>query len=104
MTSTCSGGGGGRIFPGVGGVGGGSGVKQGGDGGSAGGAGGNGGPDESAGGGGGWGAFGGDFLDGADPDVFGAAGGKAVALNGYTVTWSGTFDTEFSTRVFGAVS
>ncbi len=121
----CGGGGGGRIFPGVGGAGGSSGhfsgwfgrgggaggggasgasVATGGAGGSAnsagggpggGGAGGYGGA--GAGGGGGWGASGGNT---GNPSYQGAAGGKAVALNGRTVTWvSGN-----TTRVYGAIS
>lgn len=86
------GGGGGRIFPGSGGAGG---FPGGGAGGSASGAGAAGsGPAESAGGGGGWGANGGTngFAAGS--------GGRAVFLNGRTVTWvSGN-----TTRVYGAVS
>ena len=83
------GGGGGRIFPGVGGGGGGAG-------GSANNAGGAGTIPESSGGGGGWGASGGGTGYGGG----GGAGGKAVALNGRTVTWvSGN-----TTRVYGAVS
>jgi len=98
---TGSGGGGGRIMPGTGGsggtpgepwglgggAGGGGGVLQdntqyGASGGSAGGAGGAGDASWIAGGGGGWGAAGGSV-----PGRAGGAGGKAVALNGYTVTW-----------------
>jgi hypothetical protein len=104
------GGGGGRILPGVGGfgsvfqtkpggggAGGGStvGGQNGGSGGS-GGSGGNAGEDKSgfsAGGGGGWGARGGN-VDGTS----GGAGGKAIALNGYTVTYNVTG------TVYGAVS
>jgi hypothetical protein len=89
------GGGGGRIFPGVGGAGASTAPFNGGAGGSANGAGGSmpgGGP--GAGGGGGWGASGGNSA-GA-----GGAGGRAVFLNGRTVTWvSGN-----TTRVYGAVS
>ena len=90
------GGGGGRIFPGSGGAGG---TPGGGAGGSANAGGGNRtvttGP--CGGGGGGWGAAGGIGLAG---NYAGGAGGKAVALNGYTVTWtSGN-----TTRVYGAVS
>jgi hypothetical protein len=90
------GGGGGRIFPGSGGAGG---TPGGGAGGSANAGGGTRtvttGP--CGGGGGGWGAAGGIGLAG---NYAGGAGGKAVALNGYTVTWtSGN-----TTRVYGAVS
>jgi hypothetical protein len=72
------GGGGGRIFPGTGGsVGGGSANNAG-----------------SGNGGGGWGAQGGSGSGSAQP------GGKAVNLNGYTVTWvAGN-----TTRVYGVVS
>lgn len=57
----------------------------------------------TSGGGGGWGAAGGSALtaSGSDPRKTYGAGGKAVALNGYTVTWSNGFP---STRVYGAVS
>lgn len=110
-----NGGGGGRIFPGTGGAGGlavtglnnqngkggGSGggggtaynfgYSNGGAGGSSNAAGGNG----AGGGGGGWGASG-----GSSPSRGGGAGGKAVALNGKTVTWtSGN-----TTRVYGSVA
>jgi hypothetical protein len=90
------GGGGGRIFAGSGGAGGWQGA---GAGGSANAVGGNrtttAGP--AGGGGGGWGAAGGIGQAG---NYAGGAGGKAVALNGYTVTWtSGN-----TTRVYGAVS
>lgn len=47
----------------------------------------------AAGGGGGWGASGGPGVNGANSSApFGApgAGGKAVALNGYSVTWNAT--------------
>ena len=100
------GGGGGRIFPGSGGsgatqAGGGAGGGGGGTNGSGGG-GGNGGAGNAAGadsgasgGGGGWGATG-----GASSSFAGGSGGKAVNLNGYTVTWtSGN-----TTRVYGSVS
>lgn len=96
-----AGGGGGRIFPGVGGAGGISGgynVTTGGAGGSAGNAGQNyPNPFGYAGGGGGagWGASG-----GSGSSAGGGAGGKAVALNGNTVTWT-SGDT---TRVYGSVS
>lgn len=102
-----SGGGGGRIMPGSGGAG----AYGGGNGGSANAAGANGtaAADSKAaasGGGGGWGASGGSGA--IDPKVTNnpkyasaAAGGKAVALNGYSVTWTGGFP---STHVFGAVS
>jgi hypothetical protein len=106
-----AGGGGGRIFPGVGGPGGGG---QPGQGGGAGGAGGgfwpggtnagggsanNAGANDTfqgyGGGGGGWAASGGSNFQGG-----GAAGGKAVNLNGKSITWvSGN-----TTRVWGAVS
>ena len=116
-----AGGGGGRIFPGSGGAGGsGSGklVWFPGSGGGAGGGGGATGQESSvatagsggagnaaggnfsgtagsgAGGGGGWGASGGSSTSS------GGSGGKAVALNGYSVSWvSGD-----TTRVYGAVS
>lgn len=110
-----SGGGGGRIFPGSGGAAGGRG--GGGIGGGAGGggggyaagptgsAGGTGGGSNSGGGsslfggggGGGWGATGGTWTAGP---VSGGSGGKAVNLNGKTVTWvSGN-----TTRVWGSVA
>ena len=116
-----AGGGGGRIFPGSGGAGGsgtgklvafpGSGGGAGGGGGATGqassvatagsggagnAAGGNfsGTAGSGAGGGGGWGASGGSSTSS------GGSGGKAVALNGYSVSWvSGD-----TTRVYGAVS
>lgn len=87
-----AGGGGGRIFPGSGGAGG---TPAAGAGGSANNAGVGGvAGSQSAGGGGGWGANGGT-------DGFAAgSGGRAVFLNGRTVTWvSGN-----TTRVYGAVS
>jgi hypothetical protein len=113
-----NGGGGGRIFPGVGGSGGArNSTNSGGKGGGAGGGGGgtgnsgttgtaggsanNAGVDQgasntAASGGGGWGARGGKNTAGGG----GGAGGKAVALNGNTVTWtSGN-----TTRVYGAVA
>lgn len=97
--NSMGGGGGGRIFPGTGG-GTGAGGGAGGGGGSAVGGGGSGGSSNNAGsgppnnyaggGGGGWGASGGG----------GGAGGKAVNLNGKSITWvSGN-----TTRVWGAVS
>ena len=107
-----SGGGGGRIFPGCGGAGATgttSPARGGGAGGGGGrapfnGSGGAGGAGNSAGGagacsapggGGGWGASG-----GTGAFIAGKAGGKAVCLNGYSVTWvSGN-----TTRVYGAVS
>lgn len=103
------GGGGGRIFPGCGGAGasatdagygGGAGGGGGGQGqGTAGGASNNSSTyaaGNAGGGGGGWGATGGGSTA-VNP---GASGGKAVALNGKTVTWtSGN-----TTRVWGAVS
>ena len=91
-----SGGGGGRRLPGVGatgttttapgggagGAGGGAGGPYaGGSGGSNNSAGGSGASKLSGGGGGGWGASGGTS------DKAGGAGGRAVRLNGYTVTW-----------------
>jgi hypothetical protein len=85
------GGGGGRIFAGSGGAGG---TGGGGAGGSANATGSNG--SGGGGGGGGWGAAGGRGNN------FGlnGAGGKAVNLNGYSVTWtSGN-----TTRVYGSVS
>lgn len=86
-----SGGGGGRIFPGVGGAGGGITTQIGGAGGSANGAGAGSSNNDGGGGGGGWGAAGGGG---------GSSGGRAVFLNGYSVTWvSGD-----TTRVYGAVS
>ena len=86
------GGSGGRIVPGVGGAGGTGG---------AGGSGGNAGATNISysGGGGGWGAYGGRGRHG-----LGAAGGKAVVLNGNTVTWGGDFATNFATKVLGDVS
>jgi hypothetical protein len=100
---SSGGGGGGRIFPGTGGAGGINGGQSGGNGGSSNSAGSNA-PSGSlvygGGGGGGWGATGGNGGLGAGAAGTGAAGGKAVALNGYTVTWtSGN-----TTRVYGAVS
>lgn len=84
-----AGGGGGRIFPGTGGAGG---VPGGGAGGSANAVGGSG---TQAAGGSGWGATG-----ASSPQRAGGAAGKAVNLNGQTVTWvSGD-----TTRVYGAVS
>lgn len=113
-SGSWAGGGGGRIFPGTGGIGGsgagvgggaggaGSGIADGcslGTGGNGGSAGANGSASVDTGvcggGGGGWGATGGSSGGGA-----GYAGGKAVALNGKTVTWvSGD-----TTRVYGAVA
>ena len=121
-----AGAGGGRIFPGTGGVGGnvgtatfatGGGAGGGGGGGQAGKppsywTGGSGGAGNAAGttpigsnaygsgGGGGWGASGGASLHGAGTSYAGGAGGKAVNLNGNTVTWvSGN-----TTRVYGSVA
>ncbi len=107
------GGGGGRILPGSGGAGGGnngsgggSGGGGGGTGGSAGGAGGSGtsggnsGANAAGGGGGGWGASGGSCPGTGSGGASGGAGGKAVNLNGYSITWtSGN-----TTRVYGSVS
>lgn len=109
-----SGGGGGRIMPGTGGAGGtysssgsamggkggGSGggggsnwlqdVQNGGSGGSGGSAGSNaGGIGWSGAGGGGWGASGGN-AGGSQPSRLGGAGGKAINLNGFTATRTGS--------------
>jgi len=114
-----TGGGGGRIFPGSGGAGG-TGVQpqpaapipnSGGAGGAGSAAGGGGTPGTNGAtgagaGGGGWGANGGTCGPFNNPASFpggpypGGSGGKAVALNGYSVTWT-SGDTA---RVFGAVS
>jgi len=110
------GGGGGRIFPGTGGAGApaGNGYAGSGRAGSGGGAGGGGGNNISSGaggtggagnaagaaGGGGGGGGGGWGASGNGVAAAGGAGGKAVALNGKTITWvSGN-----TTRVYGAVS
>jgi len=112
-SQTGGGGGGGRIMPGSGGAagnpsgsvtgkgggaGGGGGAYTGGTATGAGGSGGNAGGSGSGvygqGGGGGWGASGGNAPYGTG----GAAGGKCVALNGYSVTWAAT-----GTR-YGAIS
>jgi hypothetical protein len=104
-------------WPGIGGSGGGSGTPfnsaystafcQGGSGGGPGVVGGIGSYPPSnyqliTGGGGGWGAAGGNGSSGYLQSAYaqaGAAGGKAIALNGYSVTWlSGT------SQVYGAVS
>jgi hypothetical protein len=70
-------------------------VQRGGNGGSAN-NGGQGGVDRASGGGGGWGAAGGGSTTG----FAGGTGGRAVQLNGRTVTWvSGD-----TARVYGAVS
>jgi hypothetical protein len=94
------GGGGGRIFPGVGGAGGSSECSgPGGAGGSANNAGqrmANSCSKGGGGGGGGWGASGG----GGNVTTSGGTGGKAVALNGYTVTWTSCC----TTRIYGSVS
>jgi hypothetical protein len=107
------GGGGGRVLPGTGGAarnfpsrpsgggaGGGSttnGVE--GNNGGAGGSGGNPGEDRQAGGGGGWGARGGNTTGGRNRQfIAGAPGGKAIALNGYTVTYAN------QGTIYGAVS
>ena len=90
------GGGGGRIFPGTGG----GGYYYGG--GTGGSANNNGDLGYEAGGGGGWGAYGGIGRPqgaGGGPSV-GSAGGKAVNLNGQSVTWvSGD-----TSRIYGSVS
>jgi len=102
LCAALGGGGGGRIFPGVGGIattyGGGNGGGSGGSGGGWDcygnrGTGGSGGSANAAGstgvrgggGGGGWGAVGAAGGDGA-----GGAAGKCVALNGFAVTWLAT--------------
>lgn len=108
MGSVAYGGGGGRILPGVGGDGGvsdrGAFGGAGGSAGNAGFAGGN--PEDTgdpgAGGGGGWGAAGGDAY--GETTSSAGLGGKAVDLNGYTVTWQGEFDTDFSNHIYGAVA
>lgn len=116
----ATGGGGGRVFPssrttpanntlnGPGGSGGGAGgcttpnAATGGYGGAAGEAGGNGvllsNPSGGMGGGGGWGSAGGAANNNYSgyTNYPGAAGGKSVALNGYSVTWIN------STKVYGA--
>lgn len=99
-----SGGGGGRIIPGTGGAGGISfnETSVGGDGGSGGAAGES--TIDTGAGGGGWGASGGFVEDPLYDRENPGAGGKAVNLNGYSLTWSGTFSTDFSNRVFGSVS
>jgi hypothetical protein len=119
FNESVGGGGGGRVFPGTGGAGGyytyaasggtagGGGASSnqvGGSGGSGSSAGGSQGGTYGAGGGGGWGASGGTGWTGGGGSgstyAASGAGGKAVALNGKTVTWvSGN-----TTRVYGAVS
>jgi hypothetical protein len=99
-SSTGAGGGGGRIFPGDGGQTAQLGVTYpggvGGGGNSAGSSSSNG---YGGGGGGGWGASGGQGGGGCS-SIYPGTGGKAVALNGYSVTWvSGD-----TTRVYGSVS
>lgn len=102
LTISYVGAGGGRIFPGTGGTGSkrtnpvGPIYLHGGNGGAANAVGGNYLSTGGCGGGGGWGASGGTSWNG----YTGGAGGKAVALNGFTVTWtSGN-----TTRVYGSVS
>jgi hypothetical protein len=110
----CNGGAGGRILPGSGGASGGSstsgsGGGSGGGGGAASGGSGAGGSGTSAGGnaatnggggGGGWGAAGGNCGGSGSGGASGGAAGKAVNLNGYSITWtSGN-----TTRVYGSVS
>lgn len=101
-----AGAGGGRIIPGSGGA---NSSCHGGYGGSAG----NAGSQTIAGsgpvgsGGGGWGASGAaGYAEPGSSQTAGAAGsgGKAIALNGNTCTLTGTFNTQFSTRVLGSVS
>lgn len=90
------GGGGGRIFPGTGG----GGYNYGG--GTGGSANNNGSLGFEAGGGGGWGANGGIGRPqgGSGGPSVGSGGGKAVNLNGYSVTWvSGD-----TARIYGSVS
>lgn len=114
-SGTNGGGGGGRIMPGSGGAGNGAGTiaygggagggggihlnnmgqaAGGGSGGSANAVGGNGTPSNGlgCGGGGGWGASGGyaGNYDGYKASTTPGAGGKAIALNGFSVTWSAT--------------
>jgi hypothetical protein len=92
------GGGGGRILPGTGGAGGTGGTATGGAGGSANSAGSVASPSNtsaSSGGGGGWGASGAVSVAGSNA---GGAGGKAIALNGFSVTYI-TMGT-----IYGAVS
>ena len=108
---TSGGAGGGRIFPGTGGVGGSNGTAIGGDGGSNTNLGGNANVavntnnvNAGAGGGGGWGAAGGtgiSYNSGvSNGSIAPGSGGRAVQLNGYSVTWvSNNTD-----RVWGAVS
>jgi len=108
VTQGVGGAGGGRIFAGTGGTGAaalnqfvGTVVQRGGNGGAANAVGGNAVNGANAGGGGGgggggWGAAGGTGINGQT----GGAGGKAVALNGKTVTWVSS-DT---TRVYGSVA
>ena len=108
-SNAYGGGGGGRVFPGTGGAGGpGSVATQNGYAGGAANAAGTSAPNDIAytagggAGGGGWGASGGGTYSNVAPIVFsaGGAGGKAVALNGFTITWvSGN-----TTRVYGGVS
>lgn len=121
-------GGGGRILPGTGGPGATHAGNEFGSGGGAGGGGSrNNGSKATGGGGGGWGAAGGSAQynasatsgnagDGGSSGsagsngvtspvgsiTAGAAGGKAVALNGYAVTWTG--GAASSSRAYGAVS
>lgn len=118
--SNGCGGGGGRIMPGsttagpstayvdgyggtAGGTGATSGGGVGGSGGGAGDPGGAGSADKIAGGGGGggYGALGGSAWNGGGAQGAPGSGGKAVALNGYAVTWVGGFPAGY---VFGAVS
>lgn len=103
-TTNYNAGGGGRIFPGTGGArgqgggaGGGSGYDNSQVSGVSGGSAGNAGTSGSGGGGGGWGASGGSCPSNFAGYV-GGAGGKAIALNGYTVTYLTTG------TVYGVVS
>lgn len=97
VTTFNGGGGGGRIFPGSGGAG--AQPPYGGPGGSANG---NGSSGYDSGGGGGWGASGGYAIQPGQSGgpTIGVPGGKAVNLNGYSVTWING-DTS---RIYGSVS
>lgn len=105
-----TGGGGGRILPGTGGAsvtggsytggGGGSNSQLGIDGSTT-----NSGTSGSGGGGGGgWGARGGSAVSRTVTFTNYGTGGKAVDLNGYTITWQGNFSTNFSNSVYGSVA
>ena len=110
ITNYAGGAGGGRIFPGTGGTGGATGtsVLKGGAGGAANATGGNGSNSANpsygggGGGGGGWGAAGGvaavPTVTSTYTVVAPGSGGKAVSLNGKTITFSGS-----TANVYGAV-